>query len=618
MPATGKDGTHVRSLTLPILMMALAPAAASAQPPEPIAYTLRFPEPHTHYVTVDAQVPTGGRPEVELMMAVWTPGSYLVREYARHVEAVSARTPGGEPLPVAKSRKNRWRAATGGADAVVVSYRVYGREMSVRTNWIEADFAMLNGAPTFLTLADDDVARPHDIVLELPADWGGTATGLAPHPGGAPHAWRAPDFDTLVDSPIVAGNPTVHPFTVAGVPHELVNVGESGVWDGPRSAEDTERITRELHRMWGLMPYDRYAFLNMITEAGGGLEHGNSTLLMTSRWTTSSRPRYLRWLGLVSHELFHAWNGKRLRPVELGPFDYEAEVHTESLWVVEGLTSYYADLAVHRAGLSTEAEYLASLSRQIRGLQTTPGREVQPVSLASWDAWIKFYRADENSRNTSVSYYTKGAVVGFLLDMRVRAATGGAKSLDDVLRAAYARYSGARGFMPNEFRATAEAVAGEPLSGWFAHALDSTAELDYAEALDWLGLTFGEDPEQDEDGNEDGWIGVVTRNAGGRLLVAQVPRDTPAHAAGFNVDDEILAIGGHRVLPPEWNARIAQAGAGARLDVLVARRGALRRIAVETAPPPGRRWELRPVEEPTDAQTRNRKAWLSGGQEPAP
>ncbi|MCY4507690.1 MAG: PDZ domain-containing protein, partial [Acidobacteria bacterium] len=246
------------------------------------------------------------------------------------------------------------------------------------------------------------------------------------------------------------------------------------------------------------------------------------------------------------------------------------------------------------------------------------GREVQPVSLASWDAWIKFYRADENSRNTSVSYYTKGAVVGLLLDMRIRAATGGAKSLDDVLRAAYARYAGARGFMPNEFRATAEAVAGEPLSGWFAHALDSTAELDYAEALDWLGLTFGEDPEQDEDGNEDGWIGVVTREPGGRLLVAQVPRDTPAHAAGFNVDDEILAIGGHRVLPPEWNARIAQAGTGARLDVLVARRGALRRIAVETAPPPGRRWELRPVEEPTDAQTRNRKAWLSGGQEPAP
>ena len=623
MPPTGKDGTHVHNVALAlfatVLMVAPAPPAL-AQPVEPIAYTVRFPAPHTHYVTIDARVPTGGRPEVELMMAVWTPGSYLIREFARHVEGVTARTLNGGRLPVEKSRKNRWRAATGGADAIVVSYQVYGREMSVRTNWIEADFAMLNGAPTFLTLAEDDGPhppdgpRPHDVVLELPAGWGATATGLPPHPGGAPHAYRARDFDTLVDSPIVAGNPAVYPFTVAGVPHQLVNVGESGVWHGPRSAEDTERITRELHRMWGQVPYERYRFLNLITEAGGGLEHRSSTLLMTSRWATSSRPRYLRWLGLVSHELFHAWNGKRLRPIELGPFDYEAEVHTESLWVVEGLTTYYADLAVHRAGLSTEAEYLEALSRQIRGLQTTPGRGVQPVALASYDAWIKYYRRDENSQNTSVSYYTKGAVVGFLLDMRIRAATGGAGTLDDVMRRAYARYSGARGFMPNEFRATAEAVAGKALSGWFAHALDSTGELDYAEALDWLGLTFDAAPDPDDDG----WVGVVTRPAAGRLLVAQVPRDTPAHAAGFNVDDEILAIGGHRVLPSEWNARIAQAGPGARLDVLVARRGALRRIPVETAAAPTRRWELQLVDEPTPAQTRNREAWLSGGPESAP
>ena len=278
------------------------------------------------------------------------------------------------------------------------------------------------------------------------------------------------------------------------------------------------------------------------------------------------------------------------------------------------MTSYYADLAVHRAGLSTEAEYLEALSRRIRGLQTTPGRAVQSVTLASWDAWIKFYRNDENSRNSSVSYYTKGAVVGFLLDVRIRAATGGARSLDDVLRRAYARYSGDRGFTPAEFRAAAEAVAGAPLSGWFAHALDSTGELEYAEALDWLGLTF----DDDDAGDDDGWIGAIVRTVDGRLLVARTPRETPAHAAGFNVDDEILAIGGHRVLPSEWNDRIAEAGSGARLDVLVARRGALRRIAVETAAPPARRWELRPVDDPTPAQTRNRAAWLSGGGAPAP
>ena len=588
---------------------------ALAQTAEPISYTVRFPAPHTHYVSVEASVPTAGRARVELMMAVWTPGSYLVREFARHVEAVTARTPAGEPLAVEKSRKNRWRVSTGGADRIVVSYLVYGREMSVRTNWIEADFAMLNGAPTFLTLADDDTVRPHDVTLELPAGWDRSLTGLAPRTDRGPHAYRAADYDTLVDSPIVAGTPALYEFAVDGTPHLLVNLGESGVWHGPQSAEDVELIAREVHRMWGVMPYDRYLVLNMITEARGGLEHRNSAMLMSSRWDTASRPSYLRWLALVSHELFHAWNVKRLRPIELGPFDYENEVHTESLWVVEGLTSYYGDLGVHRAGLSDAEEYLEALSRQIRGLQTTPGREVQPVALASYDAWIKYYRADENSPNTSVSYYTKGAVIGFLLDMRVRAATGGAKTLDDVMRLAYARFSGTRGYTPEEFRTTAQDVAGTDLSAWFARALDTTEELDYAEALDWLGLEFS-DPPGDPGDEAFGWVGLVTRASNGRLLVGQVRRGTPAYDAGFNVGDEILAIGDHRVLPNEWSARIAATPPESEISVLVSRRGALNRIRVVVDARPVNQWNLQPVQEATPAQERHRAAWLTGQQSP--
>ncbi len=591
-----------------VLLLAVPAGSAFAQSAEPISYTVRFPAPHTHYLSIEASVPTGGRPQIELMMAVWTPGSYLVREFARHVEAVTARTPAGAPLSVEKSRKNRWRVATAGADRIDVSYQIYGREMSVRTNWIEADFAMLNGAPTFLTLADDATARPHDVRLELPDPWSRSVTGLAPRPDQGPHAYRAADFDTLVDSPIVAGTPAVYEFAIDGTPHLLVNVGEAGVWDGPVSAGDVERITREMRRMWGVMPYDRYLFLNMITEAGGGLEHRNSSLLMSSRWDTGTRRDYLRWLALVSHELFHAWNVKRLRPVELGPFDYESEVHTESLWVVEGLTSYYGDLAVHRAGLSTTEEYLGALSRQIRGLQTTPGREVQPVAAASYDAWIKFYRADENSPNTSVSYYTKGAVIGFLLDIRIRAATDGARTLDDVMRLAYARFSGERGFTPEEFRATAQDVAGVDLSDWFTLALDTTEELDYGEALDWLGLTFSERT----DDEERGWIGLVTSAGSGRLRVSQVRRDTPAHLAGFNVDDEILAIGDLRVLPSQWSERIAQTPPGSDIAVLVSRRGALKRLTVVVGTQPASLWALEPVENPSPAQERQRDSWLSG------
>ena len=287
-----------------------------------------------------------------------------------------------------KSEKNRWRVTTGGAPAVTVKYRVYGREMSVRTNWIEAGFALINGAPTFMTLADR-APRVHEVVIVPAAKWAKSMTGL-PEMTGGPHRYRAPDFDTLADSPIVLGNPAVYEFTVDDKKHYLVNEGEGGVFDGPRAAKDLEAMVREHRRMWGSLPYDKYLFLNLLTEAGGGLEHKNSTVLMGSRWLTRTRRTYVSWLELASHEFFHVWNIKRLRPVELGPFDYENEVHTKSLWIAEGVTDYYGDLAVHRAGLVTRDEFLESLSAKIEELQTTPGRTVQSVELASFDAWIKY------------------------------------------------------------------------------------------------------------------------------------------------------------------------------------------------------------------------------------
>src|SRR5215471_14962394 len=336
---------------------------------EPIRYTLHFPAPHTHYVEVESTVPTGGKPVIELAMAVWTPGSYLVREYARHVEGLEARTLDGTALSLDKSRKNRWRIHTNEASTIVVTYRVYCREMSVRTNWVEDGFALLNGAPTFLTLVEA-AARPHDVQLILPAGWQTSITALPAAPGGAAHTYRAADFDTLVDTPILAGNPAVYIFEVDGVPHSLVNVGEGGVWDGPRSARDVEHIVRAHRHMWGFLPYDKYVFFNMITESGGGLEHKNSTVLMTSRWHSRVRKDYVSWLSLVSHEFFHVWNVKRLRPIELGPFDYENEVYTKNLWTAEGITSYYTELGVRRAGLCTDAEFLDRLSGTIERLQT--------------------------------------------------------------------------------------------------------------------------------------------------------------------------------------------------------------------------------------------------------
>jgi predicted metalloprotease with PDZ domain len=571
---------------------------------------VRFPEPRTHYLSVEARLPAEGESAVEIFLPVWTPGSYLVREYARNIEAVSVAGADGKPLPFAKSSKNRWLVRTEGAPEILFAYLVYCREMSVRTNWVEDSFALINGAPTFVTLARC-LTWPQELRLELPPQWKTAVTGL---PETAPYHYLAEDYDTLVDSPILCGNPRVYGFEVDGIPHFLANEGEQGltgplygglsVWDGPRSTADAEKLIRRYREMWGTLPYRKYVFLNLLTEASGGLEHRNSACLMTSRWATRTRKGYLGWLSLVSHEFFHVWNIKRLRPIELGPFDYETENYTRSLWIAEGITDYYGPLTVRRAGLSSTEEYLASLSETIHTLQSTPGRMVQSAEQSSWDAWIKLYRPDENSVNTTISYYTKGAVVAWLLDARIRRTTG-AKSLDDLMRLAYERCSGERGFTTEQFKALAAELAGVPLDDFFRRAVETTEELDYAEALDWFGLQF-KAPEAPKDG---GSMGCVTRVDKGRLIVTRVPRETPAWESGISADDEIIAIDDFRVRPDHIAQRLENYRPGDKVSILLARRDVLMRIDLTLGSEPAR-WQLEIRPDATETQKQNLASWL--------
>jgi predicted metalloprotease with PDZ domain len=582
-----------------------AQTAAAARPPDPIRYTVRFPAPHTHYMEVTVAVPTGGKPDIELMMAVWTPGSYLVREYQRNVERFSA-SAAGRSLRVEKSDKNRWRITTGGAPTITVAYGLYAHEMSVRTNWVEERYALINGAPTFMTLADG-VARPHEVTLDLPPAWRGSMTGLRALAGA--HRYVAPDFDTLVDSPIVAGNPQVYEFSVDGKPHYLVNEGDTSGFDAMRAVKDLEAIVREHRRFWGALPYDKYVVLNVIVPTrGGGLEHKNSTVLLAGRTTTQSRNAYTTWLTTLTHEIFHTWNGKRLRPVELGPFDYEKEALTRSLWVVEGLTDYYGDLLALRAGVLTRAEFLGNLSSVIADLQSTPGRLLQSVELASYDAWIRYYRPDENSPNVSISYYVKGQVLGFLLDARIRQLTNGARSLDDVMRAAYARYSGARGFTPDQFRQVAEQVAGASLADFWSDWISGTRELNYDSALNTFGLRF-----RAASGSGRAALGVTTRNDNGRLVVTGAGRERAAAADSLAPDDEILAINERRVRADQLARRLDDFGPGERVTVLIARRDQLERVPVTLVSEPPHRWELELDPAASPVQRSRLDAWIGNG-----
>ena len=418
------------------------------------------------------------------------------------------------------------RAPPARRQSVTVRYRVYAREMTVRNNWVESGFAHVERRADVSHAGRRATPRPHDVRVELPAAWKDVATALVPMPAARRIAYRAEDFDTLVDSPIVAGNPVTREFTVDGKKHVLV-LGEAirRCSTPTRRPPTSQKIVQASGKVMGDSAYPHYYFLNMVVDTGGGLEHKNSFLTMSSRFTTRNPRSYDGWLSLVAHEFFHNWNVKRLRPVELGPFDYETENYVKMLWVAEGFTDYYADVLVRRANLSSAAEYLDALSGQIESVQTRPGRLVTPVNMASYDTWIKQYRPDENTANTTIDYYPKGAVIAFLLDAKIRKATNGTRTLDDGMKIAMQRFGGPKGYSPEQFYDVMSEVAGVNLKPFFAQAAESTDELDYSEALDYFGLRFRPvDPATSR-----AFLGAITRNDSGRLIVTGLRRGTAAY-----------------------------------------------------------------------------------------
>ncbi|MFC1553040.1 M61 family metallopeptidase [candidate division KSB1 bacterium] len=471
------------------LFAVLLLVGCASQELAPIVYTVSFSAPETQYAEVEAVIPVSDTAEFELMMPVWSPGYYRVENYARRIEDFSAATLDGTTLNVEHPKDNRWQIGQVESKEVVVTYRLLCNGRSVTTNWIGEDYAVLNGAAAFITLAEED-SRPHEIIIELPQGWSHVMTGLDEVPDGMPNHFRADDYEILVDSPILAGNLTINEFEVNGIPHYVVDAGDVGQWDSRSNTEDIEKIVDETVKFWGDIPYKKYVFMNVFRRGGGGLEHSNSTLL-----TASSGRSSLSWLMFVSHEFFHTYNVKNLRPIELGPFDYEDPPNTSGLWIAEGFTSYYGDLMVVRSGLCTMEEYLSRLSSAIGRLQNTPGRLVQTLERSSLDVWSIGMMGGDNA--TTISYYIKGQVAGFLLDAEIQQATGGEKSLDDVMRLAYKRYGGERGFTADEFRETCEEIAGMDMKEWFRKTVSSTEELEYDEALEWFGLRFAGSDEQD-------------------------------------------------------------------------------------------------------------------------
>ncbi|HJU55921.1 MAG TPA: PDZ domain-containing protein, partial [Pyrinomonadaceae bacterium] len=531
---------------------------------------------------------------------------YLIREFERHVqdfEAADAQS--GSALAWEKTNKNTWRVETQGAKELRITYKVYANELSVRTNDLNDRHANWTNVG-LLMYPEGHLNAPSTLRVVPFGDWK-VATQL-PAVAGEPNTFRAENFDVLFDSPVEVGNFKTISFEVRGVPHRFVIDGD-GNYDTERMRRDAQRICEALAAMMGELPAKDYTFFtHMFTRDDGGLEHLNSSSLIMERNSFRNPAYYHYFLALVSHEYFHLWNVKRIRPDALGPFDYSRENHTKLLWVAEGITEYYGWHMVRRAGLFPEEDYLAKLSSVIDEVQGTPGRLKMSVEEASFDAWIKYYRRDENSVNSQISYYDKGQLIGLLLDLEIRKLSKGAKSLDDVMRHLYAEfYKKNRNYTPADFQRAAEMMAGASLENFFARYVRGREELDYNAGLNVVGLQLG-DPSLRMPARAA--LGADLGQEGDRLVVRRVYSGSAAYEQGLNAGDQIVALDGMRVNQQSFLARLSEKRPGETLNLTIFRDDDLRALPIKLDARPASDHRILPVKDPTPEQLRQYRAWI--------
>ena len=501
----------------------------------PLTHLIKMPEPQTHYfeitTTVDLSNLSYKKSFVDFKMAAWTPGSYLIREFAKNLEAVKAEA-NGKPMPISKINKNTWRVALGAATKKIqVTYRVYAFELSVRTSFLDDSHGYINPA-NILLYVNDFANLPHDIRIEPYKNFKVVSTALKET---GKFAYQAKDLDELIDSPIEIGNHKVWDFKVNGIPHQIAFYGTVKV-DSSKFLADVTKVCEEAQKVVGEHPCDHYLFImHNIGRGTGGLEHLYSTTCSVSRSAYESESGYQGILGLLAHEYFHLWNVKRIRPKALGPFDYENENYTHNLWLSEGMTSYYSGVILQRMGKISNQGYANRIAAEISSVENTPGSHIESAAEASWDAWIKYYRPNENSRNQTVSYYDKGMLLGYVLNAWIIKSTQGQKSIDDVFKFLYQAYYKKlnRGFTDAELEDAFSKVAGISAKPIFESYIYGVQTPDYRNLFNEFGFTWSNTNE----GKSIPYLGFTA--VAGKII--SVYRGASAYVYGLNVGDEIVS-----------------------------------------------------------------------------
>lgn len=567
-----------------------------------IHFDVSFSEPQAHYAAVKMSIKEIQSDFIDVKMPVWSPGSYLVREYSKQVERFSVE----DQVGYEKISKNTWRIFTKNKSSIVINYHIYGFETSVRTNFINDEHAFIVPTATFLHI-DGNIDSPVTVTIRPAENWRSISTGLEQIDT---HTFYAPDFDILYDSPFEVGNQDIWTIQASNVEHEFAMVG-GGTYDKERLSADVKKIVEEETRIWGSNPNKRYVFItHNYQSGGGGLEHLNSTVLGASRTAYSNEGSYKTYLSLIAHEYFHLWNVKRLRPKALGPFNYDQENYTTGLWIMEGFTSYYDNLIIKRCGFFSELEYLNLLANDFTTVLNRPGHHIQSAAEASFDAWIKYYRQDENSPNSSISYYNKGAMLTVLLDLKIIAASKGTKKLDHVLKEAYNHFylDQNRGFEEDEFQRLVEEFTGISVSDIFKAAHEN-GELDYNAYFNLVGYEIIDINAESKTLG----IGISHQKNDGIQTVTAVERGSGAWDGGLNVRDELIAINGIRLdlKDKEYDYFMQHSNEGDILDILIARDGIIKELKIEIRAANKKLFRIQPLKEQSEEQKQLAEFWLS-------
>jgi predicted metalloprotease with PDZ domain len=541
-----------------------------------------------------------------LTMPVWTPGHYLIEDFARNLPEVKAfDLASGKERAVLKRTKNRWMVDPEGSGGLKVEYSAYALAYEDTKSYIDPNHALINGASLFLC-PEGMESEPVHLTLIPHASWRRASTGL-----DQVSEWEfvAPNYDILVDSPVEVGNQDVASFEVQGVEHQ-VSMFDAGPLDREKFVADLKTIVEASVPVFGVVPYKRYVFLVGFTdELGGGLEHLNSTVCLVPRFRIAPKEEYNLMMSLFSHEFFHAWNVKRLRPKGLGPFNYSNETYTKSLWIAEGITSYYDDLILRRGGIYSVGEYLDAFAINVNILKSLPGTSRQSAEEASFDTWIKFYKPDANSPNVTSSYYTQGAVIGWMLDMAIRKATAGSKNLDDAMRTIYQEtfVREGRGYTDEEFEAVCRSIGGEGIGEIFDSRVRGREDVDYDRFLGYAGLRLGTREEMPQ---VKGFLGVRLGSEGGRTFVRTTLAGSPAESMGLIVNDELLGVDGLRASSERLSFYFATRKPGESVKLAIARNGKLMEVGGELGVKPPFEFRVRPLKEATDEQKAFFRGWL--------